>query len=401
MYRYLVYSLVLLKLQAADVKIHCWDRDIEDDSLTDSNSCFIYAYEPTYLSKSDKLSFLLGSSQNYSNIKQLKLVHGSQFSTPTFPSQIFEIFPKLETIKFPANINEITTNDFIHAHNLKQITLSHNQLQKISTYTFQEAKKLSTIELDHNGIQTIEPYAFDGIHNLEYVTLKYNFLSKITRHMFSSSPGLKALDLRNNKIEMIEEGALELPNLQGLFIAYNKIQTLTDFVFTLTPKLFSLDAKYNNMKRLNNALYTTERLEYLELDYNDIEDRDIIRFSKMQKLSSASLRSSGFNLDLVNITNNDILSSISNLKFIDLSESKIESDSIFKKLKLFSKLDTVSLENNRFTQMDLDIIRAGGLDDLHKVIITGNNLDKTWLNQTLIDLNMSIEDDVHGLTINC
>lgn len=400
--RLLVFPALLFNIHALNVNIRCWDTDIEDNSsVIDLNSCFIYAYEPTYLGKSDKLNFTLGPMQNFTDIKQLKLMHASQFSTPTLPKQIFEIFPNLEQLKFPGNINLISRNDFINGRNLSRLTLSNNHLEKISTYTFFEAKKLSTIELDHNAIQTIEAYAFDGIDNLEYVTLAYNYLKKITRHMFSSSPRLKALDLRNNKIETIEDGALDLPNLQGLFIAYNNIQSLSDFVFALTPKLFSLDAKYNGIQRLNDALYSLPQLEYLELDYNNIEDLDLIKLAKMRKLASASLKSSGFNLDLVDGFENDIASTKSNLKYIDLSESKMEKGFMFRKLKLFSKLDTVSIENNHFSRMDLDAIRAGGLEDLHKIVITGNNLDQTWLNQTLTDLNMSIEDDVHGLIINC
>lgn len=396
-----VRFLVVFGFNVSAVDIRCWDEDVTDELNSDVKGCYIYIKQPTFLTTTDKVKFIPSPSQNLTEVKLVKWIKLSDFGALTLPPELFTTFPALEILQFPANLNSVSKDDFINANNLTQLKLSNNHLKELKTGVFSRADKLSNLELDYNDISVIEDFAFENLINLEQLKLSNNFLTKINRLTLRGLPSLKVLNLRNNLIETFEDGALDFPNLRGLFIADNNIKIFPDSIFTQLPNVFSLDAKRNELRRVNNALYLLQNLEFLELDYNTIEDLDINKLASMPKLVSVSLRDSGFNLDSVSLSSSDISVSDSKVSYIDLSENKMENGVIFDKLKIFPKLDTVSLEYNRFSILDLDAIRTEGLPKLRKIMITGSNLKRDWLIRTTQSLAMSIEENIHGLAINC
>lgn len=127
-----------------------------------------------------------------------------------------------------------------------------------------------------------------------------------------------------NQINEIDDGAFNLPKLETLTLNGNHLKILSDSLFAQASKLRAVFLSRNMIQRLNKALEPLHELEMLRLDDNPIEDLDFVKLSKFMNLREVSLRRTKFNLDTVNVSTDDINSSQSKLRELNLSGCPME-----------------------------------------------------------------------------
>lgn len=255
---------------------------------------------------------------------------------------------------------------------------------------FSEAWNLNELYLDSNRIHTIDDYAFDGLLALKKLNVQHNHFRKITPLMFANLLSLEYLRLEGNGIEEIADGALNLPKLRFLLLNENKLKSLTSSLLNQIPALRFLFVEKNGLQFVNNTLDSLNSLEELWLSENNNTDLDLRKLSKLGTLDKLELSNSGINLDLLNVTTEDIAASKSKARYIYLSRDKMDSGIIFEKLRLFPNVHRVHLKSISAKRMDLEAIRTGGLTNLTEININFKEFDQEWLNESTQNLSMSV-----------
>lgn len=362
-----------------NIHVHCLEVQCTNGNA--DSDCLLKFDSPTVLNKPDKLNVILADTKEIGNIRRIELKNNSNLIAPALPIELFEQFPNLESLKFAANVLELSKSDFANAKSLQEIILGWNQLKRVPDEIFANAKQLRNIELDHNDIDTIEDGAFDGLENLLDIQLSWNRLTRIGRNTFGRLHHLRTLSISNNLIEQIDDGALRFEKLEALDLSNNQLKTLSSAMFVTTPLLNSLNINKNKVEQVNDALYGLQELGSLHLGDNKIQDLDITKLARMRKLWLLDLQRSGFNLDRVDIATGEVASSKSSVKELNLAGNEMENDKVFEKLKLFPKLQNVTLNDNRLRTLDLESIRNDGLPSLVRIEVLGNDFDAKWLDK--------------------
>lgn len=204
---------------------------------------------------------------------------------------------------------------------------------------------------------------------------------------------MEHLDLAANQLEDIEEGVFDHPKLKILKLQFNKLTVLPNGLFTGVTALIDLDLYDNQIERVNNALHPLTHLEVLELSKNKISDFDLKNAATFPELTSLDLSQNGIDLDAVSISPVDISATKSKLKTLSFGDNPIRSGILFDKLKLFPKLESVSLGRNSMKQVDLDAIQTTGLPKLTTVYFYPNDkdLDLEWLKTKTQELSMNLD----------
>lgn len=325
------------------------------------------------------------------DIEALELYFGQRSSLNALPQELFTTFPNLRNLTLEqAKIKTISSDDLKLAGNLNELTLPGSQLERLSSRTFAPATNLTILGLEENRIHTIEDFAFEGLAKLSELWLRDNNLTRINIFTFIGLVSLQHLNLRANAIEVIEPGALSFPNLLTLYLNENKLK-LYDSIFAFMPKLISLHIQSNHIQQLNNALQPLHSLHSILLDNNKIEDFDFKELTKFVNLTLVSIENIGLDLDTVNVTPDEINASMSTVSDLFLSGNRADSGKIFEKLKLFPLLSIVHLEKMSLKNIDLEVIRTGGLPKLAIIYLFGNSFDMNRLEQTARNLTMEVQ----------
>jgi len=386
----LVFCVVVGKLNALNVT--CALKNSAFASVT----CFIQLHAPFSLSENEHINFTLPGTVTAAQIERVELAKSSTFRSTLFPVDIFNAFPNLRKITFPADIREIRSTDFTNATNLNYFILTNAHIEKIPSELFKKATNLTLVVLKNNGLQKVEEYAFYKLEKLEVLSLSENQIRNITKNMFSKLPALKALYLRDNQIESVADGSFDMPSLRQLSLNKNRLTVLSDKIFAGTPSLRVFSAGYNYIKNISNAFYGLQELRKLYLSVNRIIDLDIVKLAHLPQLEQVCLRDSGFNLGEKNITDADIAATKSSVKVLDLSENRINDGNILNKLKLFGQLEEVNLARNNFAIIELGL-RA---PQLRTIKFNGNLISFPDLHHLVMKYNMTITRDEQYIVVS-
>ncbi|XP_038214173.1 toll-like receptor 6 [Zerene cesonia] len=311
------------------------------------------------------------------------------------------------------DIVSIDEHSFEELRNLHSLTLSHNKLFHIHTHLFTDLHVLHELFLDNNKIKHIDENAFDNITTIEDLSLNDNVLSSIPVSI-RKLRSLRSLDIGNNNItHLSRENFHGLNELFGLRLVDNKVTSLNENTFEHLPQLQVLNLASNKIKFVAQGCFRKNvNLKLLRMDGNDITEIDGI-FNTLNSLvwlniSANQISSFDFShfpsslewLDLhmnsINsFFNNDMFSN-TNIKLLDLSYNNITQITVtsipktveklylndnninhiqvgsFSKLR---KLSTVTLNNNKLIQFDINAFRLDQIDDdsdLPEFFISGN-----------------------------
>ncbi|KAG7299076.1 hypothetical protein JYU34_017565 [Plutella xylostella] len=312
--------------------------------------------------------------------------------------------------------NEISTIDehaFEELRNLHSLTLSNNKLQHIHSHIFSDLHVLHELFIDNNKIKHIEDNAFDNMTTIEDLTLNDNLLNAIPSSM-RKLRSLRSLDIGTNNItHLYRENFRGLSELFGLRLVDNKVTFLNEDTFEHLPQLQVLNLASNKINHVSPGCFRKNvNLKLLRMDGNEINKFDGIfntldtlvwlnmSENKITFFDFKSFPSSLEWLDLhknsiENFVNDDMYSHL-NIKLLDLSFNNISQLTVtsipksVEKLYLndnyinyiqvgaFSKLQrlsTVTLNNNRLVQLDMNALRLDQIDedsDLPEFFVSGN-----------------------------
>lgn len=387
-FRLLVISIITFTGSNA-LKLNC-------ETTENPKFCFIKSKEPTFNNNAtEPVTFILPQWTNFSHIEAIRLsVTTFDIPTSVLLPQIFKSFPNLKVFDATGHSAiELSQSDFIFARNLIELNLAENRLEQLYSHVFYGASNLFEINLYSNQISVIKDFAFEGLVNLNKLLLSGNCLTKIGRSTFKTLPSLEVLELEQNQLEEIDDGVLNLPKLITLQLSGNKLKILAATLFGHTPNLRYLYINFNEKYPLkldfgNNKLV---HLELLALQGTKILNLDIKGIAKLPNLRVLDLTRTGFNFDLVDVSISDIQTATSGIEELHLAENQMRNETIFEKLKLFPRLKLVNLKNNLLTKMDLAAIKAGGLPNLCRIYIAGNNFDQQWLHSEIRKLSFTLD----------
>lgn len=170
--------------------------------------------------QNNQVSVLFG---NYCSIKDINLSHNNLNSVPCDCSNISS---KVESLNLAGNvISYLMPQTISELHNLIKLNLESNQIKIIKTGTFVSLQKLLYLNLSHNAIQSFEIGSIDNIKNLEEIDISYNQLTQINRYVMHSFTSLKHLHLEYNNITFINATNLNvhLPVIWDINIIGNNL----------------------------------------------------------------------------------------------------------------------------------------------------------------------------------
>lgn len=300
------------------------------------------------------------------------------------PTEIFELFPNLQSLSLTARIKTVHKTDLQNAHKLQNLLLANNELESIPALVFSAADNLEKLDLSFNRIHEIQDNAFAGSNKLKYLYLQRNALTKITRNAFSGLPKLRSLILDHNEIEEIEDGAFNLPNLKELGINKNKLKILSDNMFLGTPLLYKLQIKGNKLTHIGQSLYNLNGIEYISLENNQIEDVDLAQFAKLRTLEYLFLENNGHPFDnssLFEVDNSTRLQST--LKYLIISGNKLSNSEILQDLSHLNLayLERLDLDGNEFQRINFDDLKQN-FPKLITIDMGVNKWSCEWLSDT-------------------
>lgn len=278
------------------------------------------------------------------------------------PKQFFSIFPHIRSFTMSTNVRELRPGDFVDAMNLAELTLEQSKIKWIrtnifSTYTTASnantiLQKLTDLSLTRNEISEIEDNSFYGMNNVERMSFSQNQLKVIYRLTFAGLPALEMLNLWKNEIEIIEDGALTFPNLGRLNLGRNKLKRLSDGIFQHAPHLHLVLLSQNGLEYIGQSLYKLSEAGNIRLNLNRIQDLDLAAFAKMPKLELLYIASNGLIFNSTEVDDGQIWNSP--LTFLDIDNNNLTDFSELRKLRIFPRLETLSLGGNPYTDLGTD-----------------------------------------------
>jgi len=357
-----------------NIDCDCSSTSLESDPL----ACCVSEL-PDYDASSTFLFTNLPNSSEQSQITQFKLQ--SMKNLTEIPPQIFDKFTNLEY--FEASIGLRTLSLQSLPNKLKQLNLGYNRIMALDANAFQ-SPELQYINLQYNDISQINDGAFNGPIKLKILILYHNKLTILKRSTFKGAANLQDLDLSSNEIETIEDGALDLPQLKELLINDNKLKSISDACFAGAPKLQNIDLQRNQLNSIGKAFDGMHHLHQLQLSGNHhLQDLDVLALSNLPELISLSVEATGIRSLTAPTT---VTSTKSPLHTLSLSQNHLSSVDFLKQLSIFSKIEKLFVDANKFSRWDdADVRNIKKYFPNIELIVTKSNIwDRRWVENSLI-----------------
>lgn len=183
---------------------------------------------------------------------------------------IFKYFTNLKQLNVShTDLQQIRAPNFDGAKALSTLIVSHNELTEILSSSFSNAKELKRVDLSHNQINRIDPFAFDETQHLTDLNLSHNNLSTIDNRTFSTLPNLDRLDLGYNLIEVIENVLFNnLQSVKMLNLKNNRLHRLPCQIFNQLKSIELLDMTENRLGEFNTSCIQSEKPFAVFIDRN-------------------------------------------------------------------------------------------------------------------------------------
>lgn len=317
-----------------------------------------------------------------------------QLRLKKIPDLIFDTYSNLITLKMEeAGIEILPEHHFAKSQVLKNLILNSNQIQVIPTHAFEGLKEIIYMEIMNNKIELIEANAFDGLLTLELLDLSGNKIKHITESTIIGAKYLKFLNLNENELELIDDGALNLPNMEGMNLRRNRLATLPTDICGVSPKLRYLHLSVNHLTSVNMEFDACRNLKILYLDNNRLET---INFTSLAYLDNLHILQLGYNsikLPETPPTEAAIQNSKSVLETLPMEFNQLSNPDIFKHAALFKNIERISLRGNAFTGFNDPGQIFAMLPKLKHISFDRNPDMEKWLDENkslLFDNNIAV-----------
>ncbi|CAF0749037.1 unnamed protein product [Didymodactylos carnosus] len=317
------------------------------------------------------------------------------------------------------------------------LDFSQNYIPSVDSYIFSDIY-VENINLSKNYIRRIEQTAFESIKNLKELILSHNQMEEFDPlSVKSAGKYMEKFDISNNLLQQLDIGEIltQLPKLKVFHAAWNninntsiytllKLQTEREIIElsdensrNMTTKISGhhhlelLDLSHNNITTLCNGLFDgLYNLKHLILDYNyiDLIDNNLIKNLKYLKIFSLTnnrlrhvpafysqtLTTLSFSSNLIERISDYFaanLHSITHINFDDNYLLNITSHKAFCYINLFT-LKRLSFRNNNLITLNSFgelLCRLISTDNTqhHKHILDINNNMNLKCNCTLIQFH--------------
>lgn len=271
--------------------------------------------------------------------------------------------------------NEIQTlspNVFIYASNIEVIDLSDNRITDMSDYSFDNIPKLKILILSNNLIKVFDFHT--GPLNLQVLMIGNNSLTNLDENLLRQSIFLTELSINDNKLNIsklnVNDGLIDFdmsnnPTAVLLKSKNLKIKNSNVTVLHIHKATVTIDASENrirsivvdpqnvlielNLSRNNcSAMYNLTALtlvQKLDLSFNQIRDFNLTSFSNMAQLKELNLENSG-----LKVIDFGLFSHQRNLEWLDISYNDLR-DVDFNMLT--ASINYLYIEGNALTNIDL------------------------------------------------
>ncbi|XP_061181850.1 protein artichoke-like [Saccostrea echinata] len=279
----------------------------------------------------------------------------------------FQHLRSLEVLNFPNNnVRHLSAAVFTGLTLLKQLQLSDNMFQFLPSTVFDDLQELRILNLNGNKIRYIQRNLFAPLRKLEILDLSRNNITDLFDDVFTTNVDIKELLLNGNRLRKIRAKWFEnLSNLRSLSLRGNVIKSIESRTFTNLFNLEELLLSANHISEVkDNAFESLRDLKILDLATNDITDIPKMSFFQLESLEEMYL--GGNKLQTVK---NYTFYHIKFLKTLDISRNLIETIEYgsFHQLRHIQELD---LSHNKLRKIEKDLVL--GMEELREINLEHN-----------------------------
>lgn len=265
----------------------------------------------------------------------------------------FQHLRSLEVLSFPNNnVRHLSAAVFTGLTSLKQLQLSDNMFRFLPSTVFDNLQELRVLNLNGNKIRYIQRNLFAPLIKLEILDLSRNNITDLFDDVFSTNTEIKELLLNGNRLWKIRATWFDkLTNLRSLSVRGNVIKSIESQTFSNLVNLEELLLSANHINELkDNAFESLQNLKILDLATNDITDIPKMSFFELERLEEMYL--GGNKLQTIK---NDTFHYVKSLKTLDISRNLIETIEYgaFHKLRFLQELD---LSHNKLRKIESDFV---------------------------------------------
>jgi Leucine-rich repeat (LRR) protein len=193
------------------------------------------------------------------------------------------IFDDIKFMDFSFNsISSIEVGNFFSESNkVETFLLNNNDLSSIRNSAFAVFRSLMVLKLDLNRIESIEPYSF-YLFNLRNLTLSGNQLTRLEPNAFDGLFQLRDLNLSSNRLEFIQSDLFkDLYHLVSLDLKRNFLRYIESMTFQNAAQLeyLSLQNELENNSMLiefqNQTFRGLSSIRYIYLNYETLSEQNV------------------------------------------------------------------------------------------------------------------------------
>lgn len=302
-----------------------------------------------------------------------------QLRLKTIPQFIFDNYINLITLKLEeCGIDMLPDHRFAKSKVLKNLVLNSNQIRTIPTNAFEGLKEIIYIEIMNNEIATIEPNAFLGLLTLELLDLSGNRLRHLSATAVTGAMRLKFLHLDENALETIDDGALDLPAMEGIILRRNRLTAIPNGLCAASPKLRYAHWSMNRITAIANEFDQCRNLKILYFDNNQLET---VNFTALATLGNLNILQLGYNRirfpRTAPIVGGETTRSV--LETLPIEFNHIADANIFQHIAVFRNIERISLRGNDFKSFNRPAEIFAMLPKLKQITLDRNADIEQWV----------------------
>ncbi|PNF32880.1 hypothetical protein B7P43_G01832 [Cryptotermes secundus] len=259
-------------------------------------------------------SFIL----NLGNLIHLNLEDNKLSQLPLIMRKLL----KLQHLNISHNCFKALSEDIGNLIMLQTLRLENNSLVDLPE-NICNLMNLRELSIANNSLKTL-PNGIGKLAKLEHLDISGNLLEDLPKSMFQLT-NLCHFNAASNKLSYLSESFTHLNKLRTLNLAHNVMYEVPYCLFTGLPNVSELDLSHNYIRNFSEAPNCTSKLRRLKLDYNSLLTLPQWIFRDTCKcLLKLDISCNKY----MNGISNEIYSSASNLKMLDLSNCALSTTSV-------------------------------------------------------------------------